>query len=281
MGILPTSTGTRDLALKSQIIVAYGPPKIGKSTFFKPMPNALYIDTENGLKWLDDIFKMPVRTKEQFDAVMFEFFEGKHNFDTIIIDTIDGLLNIYENHYRKTMKAEYDEFGRGVVQVRKDLRRLIEAMMNSKYGLIMIGHTSTKDLKTSAGVSIPQTTLDGTYKTSQIITSKADFIMAGEKDVVPVKLEDGSEAYENTRFWNLRGSPYVDAGVRAGYQYFPAQIGFDYDNFAQVYADACLMLEACGDAGPVYGTEEFTAKLAELQNNSEPIPTNEESTTIV
>lgn len=73
-------------------ILIYGEPKKGKSTFGFQAPNPVFIQTEDGLEAMPDAPAFPVAEKWEDVVKSFaELYNEKHNFNTVVIDSLDWL----------------------------------------------------------------------------------------------------------------------------------------------------------------------------------------------
>jgi len=150
MSMLPASKSEVNSKLSDQIILLYGRPKIGKSTFCANFPDALFIATEPGLNHLS-VFKVSVNNWEKFLAVCKEIAEGKHQFKTIIIDTIDNLV-MYCNEYI-CQQNDIDHIsdmpmGKGWAKATAELTRVINKLSMLGIGLILVGHSKQEEIET-------------------------------------------------------------------------------------------------------------------------------------
>jgi hypothetical protein len=151
---LPTEKSKKKLSPFEYTILLYGEPKIGKSEACSRIPDALFIQTEAGLKNLD-VYKTPlVETWDDFKKICKEVEEGKHNFKTIIIDTIDGLYQLCARHISKQhgWADESDpEFGKGYLKVKLELMRVLNKLSALPTGLVLVGHSKEKEVRTRTG----------------------------------------------------------------------------------------------------------------------------------
>ena len=94
--LLPTEKSKPTKKWLDQKILVLGPGKIGKSELFSQGDKTLFIETEPGLGHLS-VMKVPVRSWEDFREVCGELYKadaaGKFPYDTLVIDTLDKLLD--------------------------------------------------------------------------------------------------------------------------------------------------------------------------------------------
>ncbi len=85
------STITKGREPKPRRIVVYGVQGVGKSTFASEAPKPVFIPTEDGLGNID-CFKFPLCTKyEQVTTALRDLNDAGHEFETVVIDSVDWL----------------------------------------------------------------------------------------------------------------------------------------------------------------------------------------------
>src|SRR5690625_4165003 len=91
----------RGKSLRAPKIVIYGGPKIGKSTFGAGIPNAVFVQTEEGLDALD-VVKFPMA--QSFTDVMGALqalATEEHSFEAVVVDSLDWLEPLIWTHVAK------------------------------------------------------------------------------------------------------------------------------------------------------------------------------------
>jgi hypothetical protein len=151
---LPTEKSKKKTSPFEYTILLYGEPKIGKSTACSRIPDALFIQTEAGLKNLN-VYKTPlVETWDEFQKICAEIAEGKHNFKTIIIDTIDGLYQLCARHISKQ-------------------HGWADKLSALPTGLVLVGHSKEKEVRTRTG-TFDRVTLCFSNSIEEAITAFVD-----------------------------------------------------------------------------------------------------------
>ena len=87
--MLPTQKTAPKAQLSDYTVLLYGASKAGKTTFCSHAPEALFLATEPGLNALE-AYQVPITCWEDLTTACAEIAEGKHQFKTIIIDTVDN-----------------------------------------------------------------------------------------------------------------------------------------------------------------------------------------------
>ena len=211
--MLPTVKTEPKFDILNLRLFLYGPPKIGKSTFCAGMPDAVFAATEPGLNNLS-VFQAPIASWKDFLQFCGEIAGGKHQFKTVIIDTIDRLYRLCETHVCESLNIitpEDMDYGKGRAKVNAEFFRVMDRLTSLPYGLVFTSHAVTKEVKTPGG-NTDRTIPTLPDKVSQYIISLADVI--GFASIRPVMQADGTTKRERV----LCTKPHTDfdAGDRTG-----------------------------------------------------------------
>ena len=146
----------------------------GKSYLAATLPNALFLDIEGGLSFLD-VTKTPVATADELMADLLELYKApKQEYKYIVIDSVDWLVNLFAakvsgSGQGKTLEALMESatltlnkaqggYGNGrqvLSNYVKDVLIKFLGMLNRKgYGIILIAHAEKKSLMDSDGTNI-------------------------------------------------------------------------------------------------------------------------------
>ncbi|MBZ0270552.1 AAA family ATPase [bacterium] len=154
MSLLPTQKTPRKTDLSDTTIMIYGPPKIGKSTLASEFPKALFLATEEGLAHVE-VFQTQIDSWARFKAACAELAEGKHDFRTVVIDTIDNLYRMCADAVCAENKVKHvgdiPGFGKGYALVNNEFHRVLTALSRLPYGLILVSHSKQTDVETPTG----------------------------------------------------------------------------------------------------------------------------------
>ena len=104
---LPKEKTKPTIDLSSKTILLYGPPKIGKSTTASRFPGAIFLECEPGLNELE-VFKMPTYSWEAFKEACKLLEEGKHEFRTIVVDTVDNAFRMCTDFVNAQNAVKYE-----------------------------------------------------------------------------------------------------------------------------------------------------------------------------
>jgi GTPase SAR1 family protein len=150
--MLPQEKSKKATNLTDYIIFVYGQPGIGKSTFCSNFEHAIFLATEPGLKSLE-VFSAQIKCWEDLLNIGTELLTTKHNFKTVVIDTIDNAHSLCAQYIAKKHHADHIAdmpMGKGFGLVTEELYRVILKLSNS-FGIIMTSHVQSKEIETRTG----------------------------------------------------------------------------------------------------------------------------------
>lgn len=146
----------------------------GKSYLAATLHNALFLDIEGGLSFLD-VTKTPVASADELMEDLLELYKApKQEYKYIVIDSVDWLVNLFASKVTgsgqgKTLESLMDSasltlnkaqggYGNGrqvLGQYIKDVLIKFLTMLNRKgYGIVLIAHAEKKTLMDSDGTNI-------------------------------------------------------------------------------------------------------------------------------
>ena len=124
---LPKEKTKPTIDLSSKTILLYGPPKIGKSTTASKFPGAIFLECEPGLNELE-VFKMPTYSWEAFKEGCKLLEDGKHEFRTIVVDTVDNAFRMCTDFVNAQNAVKYEgdmPHGKGWSLVKTEWHRVV------------------------------------------------------------------------------------------------------------------------------------------------------------
>lgn len=254
--MLPTTKTPPKDTLSDHTILVYGPSKIGKSTWCAQAEGALFLATEAGLNNLD-VFQVPIGSWEDFLNACKEVAEGKHNFKTIIVDTIDNAYRMCAEYICQKFKIEHESdlgYGKGYALVNNEFYRVLNKLALLPYGLYLISHSQERELETRTG-KLTRIVPTLPEKARKIVIGMVDVILFCDLELVTGA--DGKPAQKRV----LRTKPNVnyEAGDRTGR--LPEAIDLDFSKFIEAFTKC------------VTAPEEPAAAKAPAAENSAPVPT--------
>ena len=115
-------------------ILVYGTEGIGKSTLAARTPKPIFISTEDGLGEID-CHRFPLATSfEDVEAALNELHEEKHDYQTVVIDSLDWLERLVFDALCKAYGVSSVEkvdggYGKGYIHALSYWRRIIDHLM--------------------------------------------------------------------------------------------------------------------------------------------------------
>jgi len=209
-------------------VLVYGPSKIGKSTWCSNADGALFLATEPGLNALE-VFQVPILNWDDLLQACSEIAEGKHDFRTIVIDTVDNAYKMCSDYICKKFKIDHESdlgYGKGHALINNEFQRVLNKLAFLPYGLIMISHSQDRDIETRTGKhtrvvpTIPE-------KARKIVTGMVDLILFCDLEMRPG--DDGKPVWQ--RVMRTKPSPNYDAGDRTGK--LPEVIPLEFNAFVK------------------------------------------------
>jgi DNA polymerase III delta prime subunit len=131
------------------LILLYGPPGVGKSTFGSTLPKPIFIQAERGLDQITcDRFPL-LRTLADYKRQILTLAEEPHEYESIVIDTVDGLDLLIQADVCRTGKVNSIEdfgYGRGWTFVRETWVKVLDRLteMSERWNILLIAHAGVK-----------------------------------------------------------------------------------------------------------------------------------------
>jgi len=138
---------SRNTSIQPPRIMVYGPHGLGKTTFGASAPNPIFILTEDGLGRLEaDHFPLATKFADVQDAL--KALQGEHDFQTVVIDSLDWLEAIIQREIEQKYDAKDLAYGKGSLIAAERWREILDglnALRNNKgMAVILIAHTTIK-----------------------------------------------------------------------------------------------------------------------------------------
>lgn len=139
---------SRNSAMRAPRVLVYGVEGIGKTTFAAGAPDPVFILTEDGLGSLDVAhFPLVQRTEDVFAAIA-TLYEDKHDFKTVVLDSVDWLDNQVVREIEQKHDAKDLAYGKGAVIAAEKWRDILagfNALRNDRgLNVVLIAHTTIK-----------------------------------------------------------------------------------------------------------------------------------------
>ncbi|MBI1374517.1 MAG: AAA family ATPase [Phycisphaera sp.] len=203
---------------------------VHNSTFASRFPDALFFECEPGLSELE-VYKVPTYTWEDLLEACRLVGAGKHEFQTIVIDTVDNAFKYCSEYVCKKHGVEYEgdlDHGKGWAFVKNEWHRVLTKLASLPYGLILISHATEKEVKTRTG---PYTRVQPSLpdRARHVVLGLVDMILYC--DTAQRKDEAGNVVVE--RVIRTKPHPTYEAGDRTGR--LPEVMPLDYGAFVEAF----------------------------------------------
>lgn len=228
--MLPESKTKIKLSFNNLTSLLYGPSKIGKSTWCSKINKGLFLSTEPGLNALE-VYSISIQTWEDLLSACSEISKGNHDFETIIIDTIDIAYTLCTQYFCKKYNVDHESdvgYGKLYGLINNEFHRVINKLAFLNTGLILVSHSTEIEIDTRVG---KKTKIIPTLPTKarKIVTSLVDLILYC--DLESITDEEGNAKYE--RVIRTKPSQEYEAGDRTGL--LPETIPLDFNIFSSYF----------------------------------------------
>jgi len=240
--LLPAERTAPKADVSKEKILLYGAPKIGKSTFCAGADHAIFLATEQGLDHLN-VYKVDVPDWMTLINALAEIAAGKHDYHTLVIDTIDNAWRFAEDYIRTKYGVDYEgdlQYGKGWALIRNEFTRVITKASMLPYGLMMTSHSAQIDVDTRTGKvkrmvpTIPE-------RARKLIVGMADMILYCDQ----VTVTENNVPVEQ-RVIRTKPSFFWEAGDRTGL--LPETIPLNYAAFLMAYQQAVTTKDKKGES---------------------------------
>lgn len=217
---LPIKKSQKVTNLQEYTYFIYGEPKVGKTTFCSNFESALFICTEPGHKF-QEIYKVSPTNWTEFKDIARKLYSSKHDFKTIVIDTVDNAYTMCKDYVCKQLHINDPSdlgYGKGFNAVKSEFHSVINGLAQKGFGIIFVSHAQTneKEVK-NVKRSYTDSTLSGSAR--KVVSGLCDFIFYCYID------DDG------TRKFRTKATPNYNAGDRTGK--LPEIMNLDYKQLEQ------------------------------------------------
>jgi hypothetical protein len=183
---------TRSRKRRPELGILFGPPGLGKSTLFTKAPNPIYIPCERGLDHIT-VSKFPRPTSlVEFYRMLLALQNEKHDYETIVIDTADGLeLLIWERVCQEGKCKSIEEFaggyGKGYTRAREIFTGILNQLteISERTAVWLVCHSHMKSVNDPI-IGTPYDTYEMKLQTKsvEIVRQMVDLILFGKMEVV-------------------------------------------------------------------------------------------------
>jgi len=200
---LPTSSTFIGREPKDYILMFYGPPGVGKTTFASRLGKVLFLSTDRGTRHLDAM-RVECNTWGKFETTL-KKVEALDNpsayYDFIAIDHLSDWHNMAEDYTCKKLGVDglgEAGYGKGWKEYKRTMRGYVQRILAVGIGVILIAHEKTEIIKTRA-IELNRTS-PGLQKTAwDVIVPITDLIAYCGFRTVALKTPDGKKKRKEVR----------------------------------------------------------------------------------
>jgi AAA domain len=223
-------------------ILLTGEPKIGKSTFAAMAPNAIGIQTEDGLTGIDaSAFPLATSLDDVYSAIG-TLLNDDHSFESVFLDSLDWCEPLIHAHVCKAngwKDIETPGFGKGYVAAAAEWRTLLDGLeaLRQQRGMaiILICHVKQQRIESPTHEGYDAWVLKLHNRASALVEEWADIVGFAAHRITLKKTDAGFGNKEtkalktNERMLHLETHPAYPSGNRFGLQDCP----LSWDAFAE------------------------------------------------
>lgn len=202
---LPTEKTRPQLDPATAKVLLYGRPKIGKSTLAASIDpdHTLFLACEEGLGGLST-YQLPIKTWNEFREAGALLASGEHHYTTVVVDTVDELLQLCQEDVLKRLRVEHPgdvAHGKGWRAISDEFVLRVGKLCDLGMGVWFVSHAHTTQNKTNLGeITVTEPTLSG--RSYRWLTGLVDFIFLaqsrlgkdGEERLLRTQAGEGYEA---------------------------------------------------------------------------------------
>jgi hypothetical protein len=229
---LPTKKTEIKKRLEDYVILVYGRPKIGKSTFCAGAENAIFLATDvRGLDGLST-YNVPINSWEEMKNTASELKAGGHNFKTIIIDMIDTAYILCSDYVCRQHNIPDESslpHGMGWRLVRHEFIQFFAKLGNLPYGIILTSHCNEIEITTPTRKFLRMVPSIPNAPLRQWLSGFVGVILYCDFGEIPSKEQKSKPAPQ--RIIRTNSSDFYDAGIRPQGLGIPDVLPLRWDEF--------------------------------------------------
>jgi hypothetical protein len=252
---------------RPHLVLIYGIDGVGKSSFAAGAPKPIFLGTEDGTDHLD-VARFPCpETWSDVGVALTELYKEKHDYKTLVIDSLDWLepllyAEICKDHTAKSIELACGGYGKGYVEalVRWEglIKHLNRIRIDRQMNIILIAHCEIKEHNDAANqITYDKFQLKLYKKTAPKFREWVDAVLFANFEIFSKK--DGNEVRvfgEGARKVWTEGRPGYDAKNRLGlpecldlsWNAYVSAIGDDNANSARNRIEDLLKSDEFDDA---------------------------------
>ena len=150
--LLPTKKSVIAQSIQDHIMMIYGPPGIGKTTFVNDLSDStLFISTDRGTRYMSALRK-EVNNYEELNRVLSTLeSESAEAYDIICLDHIDDINLMVEDYTCEQLGIDAlgdVGYAKGWKMYRKGIWTILQRLLRLNRGIALIAHETIKTIRT-------------------------------------------------------------------------------------------------------------------------------------
>lgn len=263
---------------KQPRIVLYGPGGVGKSTFGADAEFPVFITTEDGVDNIDVDRYAKASSWTALMANVRQISEDKHNYKTIVLDTLDGAAELCAQHicasvYGGNWEAKrgvdgFMSYSKGWLLVAEEMQLLrdeLDACRNRGMCVILLAHTGLMSVKSPIDGEYQKFAPDCDKRVWSGFCSWADIVLRADYEcaVLRDKTKGRTVASSSTRWMYCAGGAAADEKCRVGYE-LPPKMALSWAELQQHLGSKSATLDEVKSLWAVLTAEEQQKAMAWL-----------------
>jgi len=134
----------------------YGTPFSGKTKFATEFPKAFVINTDGNARFFTKNVAV-VKNLDEFVEKLTWFLNGKHDYDTLIIDVLDHVYDFVREYYLEKFDIDHETdlgFGKAWTVIKEGFWTIINKIAKSDKNVIVISHELEYTEKSKIGKEV-------------------------------------------------------------------------------------------------------------------------------
>lgn len=230
---LPIAITPASVNINEYTYLIYGRPKIGKTTFASKFPNALFIATEHGHKFVS-VYRVNPTSWEDIKTLVGRLINEEHSYKTVVVDTADNLFIMCAKYICRGLGIDHQsdaEFGKAYDRIKLELMAFTNALTQHGLGVVFISHTEDREINEKITKADDEghhvSYIEKVKKTDSTLSGTAKKVIHGLCDMIFYCYGDD----EQKRWLRTKETTTIVAGDRSGM--LPEVMPLDFDVFKQ------------------------------------------------
>ena len=257
-------------------MVIYGPPKVGKTTLASDAPSPIFVCTEDGADGIAVDQYPRATTWAELLANVHAVAGEKHEYQTLVVDTMNGAAELCEQHICLTQfkgdwgPTGFANYGKGPASVSEEIRVLLAELDKCRVRgmtILLTAHVGILSIQNPLGNDYSKFAPDLDKKVWARVSAWADIIGRAEYETSLLAKDPTrkAKAVSDTTVRVLRfdGNTANDGGCRVGYE-LPAELPLSWAAIAEHLGKKSDTTEQIVALWNLYSPEEKAKALAYL-----------------